>query len=176
MTCLLIGCGAKRERLLRPDGRDTWPGDLVTLDHNPDHKPDVVHDLEHLPYPFADNQFDEIHAYEVLEHTGAQGDWRFFFSQFAEFHRILKPDGFLCASVPAGNSPWLWADPSHRRAILPETLVFLSQRQYREQVGVTAMSDFRHWYQADFETEFSGHQNGCFYFALRAIKETECPP
>ena len=29
--------------------------------------------------PFGDDAFDEIHAYEVLEHTGRQGDWRFFF-------------------------------------------------------------------------------------------------
>jgi predicted SAM-dependent methyltransferase len=29
---------------------------------------DVVHDLEKTPYPFNDNEFDEIRAHHVLEH------------------------------------------------------------------------------------------------------------
>ncbi len=79
---------------------------LVTLDHNPDAKPDVLHDLESLPYPFESASFDAIHAYEVLEHTGRQGDWRFFFAQFSELWRLLRPGGYLVASTPLATSPW----------------------------------------------------------------------
>ena len=153
-TELLVGCGPSRDRRIVIDGRRVW-SKLVTLDHNPDHRPDVVHDLEMLPYPFEDDSFDEVHAYEVLEHLGQQGDWRSFFAQFSELWRILKPGGFLAATCPSYRSMWAWGDPSHRRVITSGSLVFLDQGQYRRQVdGVggprTAMSDFRFCYRADF--------------------------
>lgn len=155
---LLIGAGRQHDRRISVAGRRGWDN-LTTLDHNPDHKPDVVHDLECVPYPFEDDAFDEVHAYEVLEHLGAQGDWRTFFAQFAELWRILKPGGYLVATCPSWRSMWAWGDPSHRRIINAGSLVFLDQQEYRTQVdGIgpdgkpcdqTSMSDFRHWYQAD---------------------------
>lgn len=176
MRALLIGCGSKRERLVLVDGIEEWD-ELVTLDLNPDHKPDVVHDLEELPYPFEDNEFDEIHAYEVLEHTGQQGDWRFFFAQFTEFWRILKPGGALVASVPHWAGKWAWGDPSHKRVINEGTLVFLDQEEYEKQVGVTAMSDFRFVYKGNFKIDQASLQqegkDATIFFVLRARKEND---
>lgn len=153
---LLIGCGPNRDRRLRPPGRPFEWEDLTTLDWNPAHRPDVVHDLEQVPYPFDANTFEEIHAYEVLEHLGRQGDFRAFFAQFEELWRILKPGGFLCATCPSFRSMWAWGDPSHTRVITSGSLVFLSQAQYLSQVdGIpgprTSMSDFRFCYRGDFE-------------------------
>ncbi len=154
---LLIGCGSQRDKRLRPPGRPFEWENLTTLDWNARHQPDVVHDLEVLPYPFDDNTFDEVHGYEVIEHLGQQGDFRAFFSQFQELWRILKPGGFLCATCPSYRSMWAWGDPSHRRVITSGSLVFLSQAQYRTQVDGdplgprTSMSDFRFCYSGDFE-------------------------
>ena len=103
---LLIGAGANHRKRLFTKGKGEWTC-LVTLDINQDHHPDVVHDLTKLPLPFDDDSFDEIHAYEVLEHTGQQGDWRFFFDQWSDFWRLLKPGGIFC-----GTSPALSARPS----------------------------------------------------------------
>ena len=75
MTQILLGAGSSREKRLGVRGCHTWDG-LVTLDFNSDHNPDVVHDLNVFPYPFDDNSADEIHAYEVVEHLGQQGDWK----------------------------------------------------------------------------------------------------
>lgn len=149
MPDLLIGCGNSRERKLRA-GRDDWQG-LVTLDFYPECKPDILHDLEEFPYPFGDSTFDEIHAYDVLEHQGRQGDWRFFFRQWSEFYRIIRPGGHFMGICPHYTSPWAWGDPSHTRIVGIEQLTFLSQAQYREQVGKTAMTDFRRVWQGDFE-------------------------
>jgi hypothetical protein len=165
MKTLLIGAGTRRTKIIQPDGSPDW-GDLTTLDINPDHGVDVVWDLEQLPLPFGDEQFDEIHAYEVLEHTGQQGDYRFFFTQFADFWRILKPDGLLCASCPAPGSPWVWGDPSHTRAISPQNLIFLNQQTYVDQVGKTAISDFRYIYKANFEVAYQEIKDGTFLFVL----------
>lgn len=166
---LLIGCGSRRQRFLSLDGALSFQN-LTTLDINPAHNPDIIHDLCNLPLPFPDKTFDEIHAYEVLEHTGAQGDYKFFFAQFEEFWRLLKPNGLFCASVPKWNGVWAWGDPSHTRTIQAETLLFLSQPNYTREVGVTPMSDFRHIYTADFDTVGISYSDTGFSFILRAIK------
>jgi len=172
MSELLIGCGSSREKRICFEGMPkTWT-ELVTLDNNEAHKPDIVADLNN-PYALAklpDDRFDEIHAYEVLEHIGKQGDWYGFFKEFERYWRILKPGGLLCATVPGYKSLWAWGDPSHTRIINIGTLTFLSQKMYTDQVGKTAMSDFRHVYKADFDLAWAEDTDESFSFALQAIK------
>lgn len=111
----------------------------------------------------------------MLEHIGTQGDWRGFFEEFSEYHRILKPNGYLCGSTPPWNGLWAWADPGHTRILAPHTWVFLSQEQYRLQVGKTAMTDYRAVYQGDFKvvaadiTEVKGDRR--HWFILKAQKD-----
>lgn len=165
---LLLGCGANLAKRLSVEPYKEWTN-LVTLDQNPDHDPQVLWDLEKLPLPFEDDEFDEIHAYHVLEHTGAQGDYRFFFAQFSDFWRMLKPDGLLFAAVPAGPT-WTWGDPGHRRVINPGSLVFLSQANYEQNVGVTPMCDYRRIYKADLVLQFQDVVENEIRFALKAVK------
>ena len=169
---LLIGCGNDWEKSVTiPDIPKEWSGDLITLDFNEECKPHVVHDLNILPYPFDDNMFDEIHAYEVLEHCGKQGDFRFFFDQFSEFHRILKPGGYFVGSCPNWDSPWAWSDPGHTRIISPQMLTFLVQSEYEKQVGDTAITDYRFCYQADFDPIARTELDHNWAFIMRAIKD-----
>ena len=139
-----MGCGSRTEKDISY-GNPCFEN-VTRLDLNPDHKPDVVWDLRVHPLPFKDEEFEEIHCYEVLEHLAYQGDYEFFFKEFTEYARILKPNGRFFGSVP--NGAWTWGDPSHKRAIQKETLTFLDQSNYT-QVGETAMSDFRGIYKAD---------------------------
>jgi SAM-dependent methyltransferase len=145
---LLIGCGSNKSKQLIIENDDKFDN-VVTLDSNADHRPDVVWDLTVHPLPFSDNEFDEIHAYEVLEHLAYQGDYNFFFREFSEYWRLLKNGGRFFATVPSKNSVWALGDPSHKRIIVPENLAFLMQKQY-ESVGRTAVSDFRSIYKADY--------------------------
>lgn len=165
---LLIGCGSMRDKRMTCDGTGEF-SNLTTLDYNPDHKPDHIWDLTCGVLPFSDNSFDEIHAYEVLEHTGAQGDYKFFFKQFADFWRVLKPNGHLLATCPSRLSPWALGDPSHTRILQKEQLIFLDQDAY-SQVGTTSMSDFRGIYKADFKAVMVDENNEYFKFILKANK------
>jgi hypothetical protein len=168
---LLIGCGSTRDKRLFPPGRPRVWEALTTCDMNADHSPDVVHNLERVPYPWSSDHFDEVHAYEVLEHLGQQGDFRSFFMQFQELWRILKPGGYLCGTSPAASSPWLWGDPGHTRAIQPESLVFLDRTQYEKQVGVTSMTDYRFCYSGDLRPVIlMPDAEGTFLFILKAVK------
>jgi SAM-dependent methyltransferase len=169
---LLIGAGQNKKKKLmaEPMSGADWK-ELVTLDFNAEHNPDVVHDLTKLPLPFADNTFDEIHAYEVLEHTGQQGDFKFFFDQWSDFWRILKPDGFFFGTSPAPTSAWVWGDPGHTRTVAKEHFVFLSQIEYKIRLSEgRPMTDYRFCYLADFDSAHLEYQGETFIYVLQAIK------
>lgn len=128
----------------------------------------VLHEL-------VSDYWDEIHAYEVLEHLGRQGDAHAFFAQMSEIWRLLKPGGFLVAEVPSRFSGNLWGDPGHSRAIVEETLVFLDQSQYVLQCdgperSRTPMSDYRNIYKADFRCTDHKDNRSHLVFALQAVK------
>ena len=112
---------------------------------------DVLWDLNLHPLPFKDETFDEIYAYHVLEHIGRQGDYKFFFAEWSEYWRILKPQGIFAGIVPLWHNVWAWGDPGHVR-VIPETMfVFLSLEQYEKQIGNTGMCDYREWYKGNFK-------------------------
>ncbi len=166
---LLLGCGATRSKKLGFPGKREWAS-VTTLDLEGCHKPDVIHDLNVTPWPFEDNAFDEIHAYEVLEHLGQQGDYKSFFATFTELYRILKPGGHLFATCPSGQSRWLWGDPGHTRLISAETLAFVVQPEYTKQIGVTAMSDYRAYFKGDFEPLRLHDDTNTLQIILQAVK------
>ena len=165
---LLLGCGFRKQKFLSIGKNKNW-NNVIRLDINKDCNPDVVWDLENIPLPFNDNEFDEIHTYEVLEHTGNQGDYLFFFKQFEDFWRILKPNGLLLGSCPNLTSPWLWGDPSHKRVICQESLIFLSQKNYSNTTS-SPMTDYRSIYKGDFELVLSKIDTWHYYFGLKCLK------
>jgi SAM-dependent methyltransferase len=182
MKTLLIGAGRRREQIVVVPGDPPYlgttgfEGEVVTLDINPDHKPDILWDLNLQPIhhgddKIPDNTFDAIHAYEVLEHVGRQGDYHAFFAEFAEYYRILKPGGLLVGTCPKWDNEWAWADPSHTRVITFGTLSFLSQAEYTRQIGRTPMTDFRYLWKGDFQMrQRADTSNGGIFFVMEAVK------
>ncbi len=169
MAELLLGCGNRHKKLIFPLNRNEWT-DLTTLDIDPNCGADVEWDLERIPLPFDAESFDEIHAYNVLEHTGRLGDWKFFFSQWTDFYRMLKPDGVVCGIVPLITSIWAFGDPGHTRIIHPACFTFLDQEEYTKQVGNNALADYRRFYKADFKLVHISESRDELFFVLKAEK------
>ncbi len=191
---LVLGCGHSLEKRIRAPGTSSGWRCMMTLDRNPETQPSVICDLDVYPWghnlaceddlrdraylqsvgsqwwAFRDDYFEEVHAYEVLEHLGSLGDTTSFFRCFTEIWRILKPGGYLCGTCPSSHSQWSFGDPGHTRVIWPSTLTFLVQPQYEAQVGVTAMSDYRYQYRADFDVVITEEDSHTHRFVLRAVK------
>jgi len=179
---LLLGAGHRRNKdIITVNGREFR--NLTTLDYYEASDADVQFDLctlnprERGHLPFDDNTFDELHAYDVLEHIHQQGDFESFFYEFGEYWRVLKPGGLLCATVPAANIH-VWGDPGHRRVINGLTLVYLCREKVMEQLGKTTITDYLRYlgdtnYQLVFQTpdlDDRGQPHDRFGFVLQAVK------
>ena len=67
----------------------------INIDADKALAPDIVLDLNKLPYPFKDNSIDHVEANHILEHISTD-----IFIIMKELHRILKKEGVLKISVP----------------------------------------------------------------------------
>lgn len=88
---------------------------------------DVVHDLAKLPYPFADNEFDEIICFNILEHLPDT------IGVLEEIWRISRPGGSVHIRVPYWNSLDGVTDPTHVRWFNQYTFQFFDPRSPRHQ-------------------------------------------
>jgi len=146
----LIGCGRDHSKRLHTGEGAPWQGEVVKLDMNPACGADIVWDMAERPLPFGDAEFDEIHAYDCLEHWGAQGDWRSWFDEMAEYHRLLKPGGRMIITVPVGAD--YFADPGHTRFFNPNHFWFLNQAWYDECFAKKmAVTDYRWYWKLNFD-------------------------
>jgi len=87
------------------NAREGWVN--VDLEQHPG--VDVLWDLDMLPWPWGDGEFDEILALDIFEHlddmTGAMD----------ECWRVLQPGGLMTVRVPVAGGPNHYDDPTHRR-------------------------------------------------------------
>jgi len=70
---------------------------------------DVVYDLNKFPYPFKDNEFDEVYTSHVLEHLDD------LVKVMKELKRICKPKAKIIIRVPHFSCGVSYRDPTHKR-------------------------------------------------------------
>lgn len=97
----------------------------VNLDAFPLPGVDVVHDLRDFPWPFSDNQFEEIHADNVLEHLPDT------VKIMEELYRITSPGAKIFIGVPYWNCCEAWGDPTHVSAFTEESFDFFDPTTWR---------------------------------------------
>ena len=88
-------------------GQNKFPG-AIGIDANPRTQADIIHDLGVFPYPFSDDEFDEVISRHVIEHVP---DVLGFVN---ELHRITKPGGRIKIVTPHYSNPDWATDPTHR--------------------------------------------------------------
>ena len=111
---LNLGCGT--------DIRHGW----VNLDIADLPGVDVVHDINVLPFPFADGCFDEILCNDILEHVELA-------PVLKECHRILTPGGHIRIEVPHFTSSNNYVDPTHRNRFSVKTFRFFARNTFEGQ-------------------------------------------
>jgi len=92
---LNIGCGD-----VRLEG-------AVNIDSNPCSKPDVLHDLNILPWPLPDSEFEVVVCSHILEHLFSP------FQVMLEIHRVCKSNAEVRITTPHFSSYQSWNDLSH---------------------------------------------------------------
>jgi len=139
-------------------------------------KPTFQWDLNRKPWPVDSDAFDEVHAYEVLEHLGKLGDPPSFFALWKEIWRVLKPEGLLIATTPWWQSQFAFGDPGHRVVYSQALLTYLDQDEYTRQIGTTSMTDYRDLFPPPFGfklllAERAGEtvENSGFHFVLQKV-------
>ena len=99
-------------------GKDYLEG-YVNVDNNSRSRADIVHDLNLYPYPFSDNEFDEVLASHLIEHLNDPLDF------LQEIYRITKRGAKIIIKCPHFSCNWF--HPRHRSAISTKLFDFLDK-------------------------------------------------
>ena len=111
---LNMGCGFNKTK------------DFINVDKAPECQPDLLMDLESLPWNIESNQADEVLFNHCLEHLGQ--DTKIFLGIMKELYRICKPNAKVLINVPHPRHDFFIGDPTHVRVINPLVLSLFSKK------------------------------------------------
>jgi SAM-dependent methyltransferase len=92
----------------------------INVDITPTTNPDIVHNLNQLPWPLPDNHFDAVEMRDVLEHLDDT------VRQLEEIHRVCRAGALVHIVVPHFSSNGAYADPTHRRFFTIGTFAYFT--------------------------------------------------
>ena len=98
MKRLNLGCGKDYLR------------NYFNIDNNPTHRPDLLYDLNQIPYPLKSNQFDFVRMKMILEHLDKP------IEVLKEVVRICKNNALIEVTVPHANSYANITDIQHKHS------------------------------------------------------------
>jgi hypothetical protein len=121
----------------------------VNVDMSPVCNPDMVCDLEVLPWPWEDNSIEGVLFNHSLEHLGQQS--RVFLGMMKELYRICRDGAEIEINVPHPRHDSFISDPTHVRIITPGVLTLFNRAENDEwkRIGA-ANSPLAHYLNVDF--------------------------
>ena len=105
---LNLGCGRRKIR------------GALNVDISTAVEPDLVVDVTKKPWPLPSDWFEEVHAYDVVEHVDDV------LAFFEEVHRVSKPGALIHISVPHFSCSNAFTDPTHRHYFGLESFDYLT--------------------------------------------------
>ena len=99
---------------------------------------DAAWNLNNIPWPWMAETFDEIYAYDLVEHLNS------FMEFFDEAWRILKPQGTCTVRVPRYDAANVIIDPTHKRGYHRDCFQYLDPTTYWGEMYARVYTD-RHW-------------------------------
>ncbi len=129
-------------------GHNKMP-DYVNVDLSPACDPDMVCDLEVLPWPVDDDSVDTVRFNHSLEHLGQ--DSRVFLGMMKELYRVCRNGAEIEIIVPHPRHDAFIGDPTHVRIITPGTLNLFNRALCDEckRIGA-ANTPLAHYLDVDF--------------------------
>jgi SAM-dependent methyltransferase len=124
LKTLDLGCGARKE-----------PG-AFGVDRYPHPGVDLMHDLDVVPWPLAENDFDRVVIRHVIEHVADVVAF------LREAHRVAKPGAPVEIVTPHFSNRSAYADPTHRRALSARVFDFFTGGEPRP---LHRAAVARHW-------------------------------
>ena len=114
--------------------------------------PQLQIDMEEFPWPWEDNSVDEVVLQHVLEHLGKDTDT--YLNIIKELYRICCDGAKIYIEVPHPRHDTFLHDPTHVRAVTPESLGLFSQKLNQEWVETGASNSLLGVFlNVDFEIE-----------------------
>lgn len=98
----------KEEKVLNLGSGQKKLSGAINVDITPETNPEVVHDLNIRPWPFADGSFTKVYASDVVEHLDN------IVGMMNELHRICRSGARIEITVPHYSSANAFTDPTHR--------------------------------------------------------------
>jgi methyltransferase family protein len=118
---------------------------------------DISCDLDQLPWPWDDDEFETIVALDVMEHLELEIE-----TWLDECWRILIPSGELKLRLPAFDNPLSYRDPTHNKVFHPETFFYWDPTHELWENYGRYYWDSKHWWDVSYE----GRDNGDLRFTL----------
>ena len=94
---------------------ERYMGGYINLDNNKNIKADIYHDINTFPWPFKDNEFDEIFCHHILEHVED------LLKTMEEIWRISKNKSRILIFGPHSGSFEMHVDLTHKRGLNTQT-------------------------------------------------------
>lgn len=98
--------------------------------------PDVLKDLEKLPWSWDSDSIDEVLMIHVLEHLGQSTE--IYLGIWKEIYRICKNNAIVKITVPHYKHENFFHDPTHVRAVTPTGLLLFSKKMNKKWMDMGA--------------------------------------
>lgn len=113
-------------------GHKKYPG-YLNVDAAAAANPDLVWDLERTPWPWEENSVSEIRLEHVLEHLGETTTS--YLAIWKEIYRVCRDGAEIFIMVPHWTHDNFFGDPTHVRAVTPQSLQLFDQARNLETVA-----------------------------------------